>query len=342
MKSPLIIDAFPAFNELRLAEFRIHYLSKFVDRVVIAEARLTQSGQPKPLYFKDWLSSKSLDRDSKVTVIEVPLSSEWTSWEREIFTREFLFKYIHANYPDSKFILSDLDEIPSTDQLNQLARSSGLFRFWTPTYYRKVNWQLKDQHFHWSRGVMGDTYLNTYANGGRFNKSLPIIDANAGAHFSWLAFDKDSLSMKSNAAAHAELNVSFWSNPKLAQYCDIYRIDHLGRSRSKGYGLLKIVNPPQNTILSEIAKFFPELFDDGVSCPSLLRRLVASIKVTTYLGNNKIAKRVRKRFSVDTFFSCNSFKIFSFIFLELLITLIYHLRQAIKDFRKSLSVRGPF
>ena len=93
----MIIDAFPGYNELELANFRINYLSDFVDLTVIAEARLTQSGLEKPLYFTKWLSEQNSVVKEKVRVIEVPLITSSTSWEREIYTLEFLFRYIKEN-----------------------------------------------------------------------------------------------------------------------------------------------------------------------------------------------------------------------------------------------------
>ena len=40
----MVIDAFPGFNEVELAEFRITYLKDVVDKVIIAESELTHSG----------------------------------------------------------------------------------------------------------------------------------------------------------------------------------------------------------------------------------------------------------------------------------------------------------
>ena len=43
----MIIDAFSAFNEIELANFRIQYLEDYVDKVVIQESKLTYSGISK-------------------------------------------------------------------------------------------------------------------------------------------------------------------------------------------------------------------------------------------------------------------------------------------------------
>lgn len=74
MSHRLTIDAFPGFNEIDLAAFRIKFLAGVVDRVVIAECHLTQSGKTKPLYFSKWLSSCEFDLresgDNNSTIIQ--------------------------------------------------------------------------------------------------------------------------------------------------------------------------------------------------------------------------------------------------------------------------------
>lgn len=327
MSEAFVVDAFPAFNEFRLAKFRITYMSEFVKHVVIAEARFTQSGLEKPLLFREWLKKQSDDLRSKVTVIEVPLSQNWTAWEREIFTREYLFNYIKEKYANSKFILSDLDEIPSRIQLRFMIDNDGLFRFLTPTYFRKVNWQLQDDHANWSRGIFGDTSANAFPNGGRFTKSIPVISQYPGGHFSWLGIDQNSVGQKSQAAAHRELNETFWTSAELINFCDFYRIDHLGRSRSKGFGLFKILTSSSDDILSAISLEFPELLDDGTDCPPYIYRVLASIKLTSYVSNDNLAKFVRRRIDVSHFLDSNSPLILLNISRELVLTLLYQLRN---------------
>ena len=183
----MIIDSFPAFKEIELAQFRMMYLSNLVDLTIIAEARLTQSGLEKPLYFKNWLANQNEEFKSRVVIIEVPLLAASSSWEREIYTREYLFDHIKVNYPSAKFILSDLDEIPSLEQVESLRTTSGLFHFLTPTFYRKINWKLGDQHIRWSHGVMGEVALNIFPNAGRFSKQIPILKSVPGAHFSFIS-----------------------------------------------------------------------------------------------------------------------------------------------------------
>jgi hypothetical protein len=330
----IVIDAFPAFNEIELAAFRISYLSESVDLVVIAEAKLTHSGIEKPLYFKDWISGQSADLKSRVVVIEVPLANLESSWEREIFTREYLRDFLLREYPDSRIILSDLDEIPSIEQVNNLRSEFGIFHFHTPTFVRNVNWQLQDQHKDWARGVMCEVRLNVHPNGGRFVKDFPRIDGAPGAHFSWLQIDKNLMANKLQATAHTELNENFRTSESLIRYCNFYKIDHLGRSRAKGFGLFRIVYPLPKGILTEMSRIFPELVDSGTGTPNLVRRLLATCKLSAFVGDTVFSHKIRSHFDAEYYFSHRT-KLTSFIIfaesLALILGIIKRLAKRLKN-----------
>jgi hypothetical protein len=297
-----IIDAFPGFNEIKLAEFRINYLLEVVDKVIIAESKITHSGYGKPLYFSQWISNQSYAIRERVVVVEVPLSHLKTSWEREIFTRESLLAFLTTHYPRARYIISDLDEIPSISQVLNFCRSSGVFHFNTPTSYRRINWLLKDSHASWARGVMGDASLRHHPNVGRFIK-FPLIKGHPGAHLSYLGKGHIALQEKIGAFAHTELNASIYNSPSLVSYCDKFRIDHLGRSQELGTGLLEIDECLSNEVLIASKEYFPEYFDQGIGLPSLLSRLYASIRLTSYLSQGIIGKIQRKLFTPEYFFS---------------------------------------
>ena len=325
-----VVDGFPAFNETSLASFRIRYLAGEVEKVVIAEARLTQSGIPKPLYFKSWLVAQARDIQSRVSVIEVPLSQKSTNWEREIYTREYLFHHIQEHYSDFKFILSDLDEIPSIEQVIELKKSSGLFHFMTPTYYRKINWQLQDNHVYWAKGVMGDVKENVYRHAGRFERDIPNLDSTSGGHFSWFGLDNWALANKSKAAAHSELHQDFWNSQNLLRYCDYHRVDHLGRSREKGFGLFRILNPLPKGILLELSRYFPDLVDYGVGCPNRVHRFWASCKVSAYVGETTLAKLLRSKYSVDDYFARGGVKALIFVCIECIFAILGLLKRTLR------------
>ena len=338
MQEPKLIDAFPGFNEVDLARFRIEYLANLVDRVVIAESDLTHSGKPKPLYFMEWLESCENWIRDKVIVLNVPLSTESTSWEREIFTREYLANYLTINFSTDFFILSDLDEIPSSKQIKLLRTISGIYHFQTPTFYRKANWQLTDEHLRWKLGVMGEVKnLSQLTNGGRFEK-LPLIEFSPGAHLSYFGAKSSDISRKYSALAHTELDKSFWGSDELLAFCDYFRIDHLGRSRNLGFGLFNVINLNENEVVEAISKTFPQNYDEGLKIPNRIFRIYASIYLTSYVRDSTLPRLKRSVIKPRFFFGKYILMFLLPPVIEIHLTLLSYLSSILK--RKIKLLRG--
>ena len=341
MEEPKVIDAFPGFNEVDLAKFRIEYLANLVDRVVIAESSLTHSGKPKPLYFSEWLETCETWVKEKVEIVSIPLSLDDTSWGREISTRELLAKFLIEKYPNDYFILSDLDEIPSSEQIIELKKTSGIYHFKTPTSYRKSNWQLMDVHLEWKLGVMGQVrHLSKLSNGGRFEK-LELLDSTPGAHLSYFGVDSVLISEKYSALAHTELDNTFWRSLDLLEFCDRFRIDHLGRSRNPGFGVFRIVAKGENAVIDSISKRFPAHYDMPKKIPNILLRVYASIYITSYVRDSYLSRIKRKVIKPSIYFH-TKLRLWLFppvaeVVFTLLSFLIYRIRRSRKSIKGELA-----
>jgi hypothetical protein len=281
-----VVDAFPGNNEISLAEFRIYYLSPIVDFTVIAESTLTHSGRIKPLFFTQWLK-ENLELQDKVHVLELDLTKYKDPWSREIATRESLLSFIVREFPDSHFVISDLDEIPSREQIQAATSVRKTFHFLTPTVYLNANWHLKDSHANWSRGVVGHSSMPPKENGGRFEK-LPILRSPSGLHFSWFTESSDSILKKVESSAHTELADAKLFDSALIQYASRYGIDHLGRFHEKGFGLLEIrgvdeLSPLQIHLLEWNGEFFTFRLEKGF----IVKRYFASLICTLMWQNSK-------------------------------------------------------
>lgn len=310
----MLIDCFPGFNELELAEFRIKYLSSYVDLVIIAESSLTHSGHDKKLHFSRWLESKP-ELKHRVLVLEVDLKAKSDSWEREIATREALISYATTLYPKAKFILSDLDELPSNEQVNSFLKLEGNFHFITPSTYRYANWHLMDEQSSWKLGVMGGSELARYPNGGRMTK-FPTLDASdEGIHLSYLNHDSSKLELKLRSFAHQELNFPEMYSVATLDYADRHQIDHLGRFEKSGHGLLhqrslKELSDVQLHALkfnSSWFNFVPLHFSDT-------ERKFASLVLTTLTKNRKYARVIYSKFIQNSNIGFpSSFKLYSIL-----------------------------
>lgn len=324
----MLIDAFMGFNELKLAEFRIKYLQNYVDRTIILESSITHSGREKPLYFTDWLNSR-IEFLPKVQVITVDLSKLNGNWERERYSRSFLYDYILLNYPNSKFIFSDLDEIPSCDQVQKFLDCDTYMKFSCLTYFRRANYRMEGRRRNWNRGVFGITNLPRIEQGGRFSK-LPLVSSSSpGGHFSYLDHQEDSISKKLESFAHQELNFESLKSKEFMDYCDKYSLSHIGGARHSGFGLLTKLRFLELTSIQKSLHSFETKFFDFEYCKSgNASRFAASIIVSAAVNNPKEADLIFRTFiKKDIKVSVQSIK---FIFIELYFILLEHLIALIK------------
>lgn len=119
MNRPLIIDCFPFFNEVELLRARIDYLSPVVDLFVIVALNKTHAGEPysPPI-------APGLRRNPKVLYVikdKVPQrEGQEANWERLRYQRESILPLLGALSDDTTILLSDLDEIPRREIIQQV------------------------------------------------------------------------------------------------------------------------------------------------------------------------------------------------------------------------------
>lgn len=295
----LLIDAFTAFNEVPLAEFRIKYLWDQVDFFVIAESRLTHSGLSKTLLFQEWISANK-ELSKKALCIDIDLSDCGDAWERETKQREELAKYLIRNYPESHFIVSDLDEIPSVSQIEEFRErcidNHEGFKFPTPTSYRYGNFVIPHKRV-WCRGTMGSARTIKLVNAGRYHHLQQLKSEQQGIHFSYLNYEKNSVGTKLRSFAHQELNNHFLAAQELIDYADKYLVDHLGTFDISGWGLL---HQQSHTEISELQRaalaFNSNWFDFTPRSQKKHRRLFASVIITAIRTQPRFSGKIYRAF----------------------------------------------
>lgn len=291
MKS--IVTACPFLNEFQLLKFRVLYMdqSKLIWKHVIIEGNFTHSGIAKPYKLRKFILDSGLEK--RVEVVEVDLSYITGSWGKEIFTREFLARYVREKYPESKIILSDLDEIPSQEQIMSFYHDNTLrqFTFSTPTYYRRANWAvLRMKEF--TSGLMLHASEGLLPNAGRY-LGLPLIPSESeGIHLSYVFQHETSFFEKQNSIAEHELyGEELTKTKKFLDYVDKFKIDHLGCISRAGFGILR-VDKHFTEIQLMISKMVPEWIDQ-TSTPPILLRLWASARISCIYDQAPLPRRGR-------------------------------------------------
>lgn len=125
---PRVYDCFPFFRELDLLEIRLAELAPRVDRFVLIEATRDFTGHSKPLYYEENRDrfSQWADRIIHVVVDSDPPDAD-ARWARQRWQRDQALRALDDAGPDDAgpagpddiVMISDLDEIPRPEALDQ-------------------------------------------------------------------------------------------------------------------------------------------------------------------------------------------------------------------------------
>lgn len=146
----------PFFNELDILEIRLGELDPVVDWHVIAEAPVTHTGKPKPLYFEQNKGRFApwLHKIRHVIVEDMPVHDlasrfgqpEGSDWPREMYQRDSLIRGCEGVAPDDVIVLSDLDEIPRPESIAQAAAVGGIVHLSMPMHLYRLNWRWPERN----------------------------------------------------------------------------------------------------------------------------------------------------------------------------------------------------
>jgi len=164
-----IYDCFMYFDEDLLLDIRLNSLNKFVKKFVISEATYTHNGSKKKLNFDINKFKKFKDKITYIVVENQPknimtIFNNVTKKQkgeklilngmaRDYFQRENLIKGIKNANDDDFILVSDLDEIPSLNNLNFSKINNRIVIFRQKMFYYKLN--LLYEHYNWlgTRGI---------------------------------------------------------------------------------------------------------------------------------------------------------------------------------------------
>jgi beta-1,4-mannosyl-glycoprotein beta-1,4-N-acetylglucosaminyltransferase len=290
----VLVDVFLANDELRLAEFRIKYMSNHVDRVLIGESSRTFSGLSKRLNFTLKYGNASSSPDKRVRVIEIPVPQALLDasdrWAIEEFSRDYLLKTAMSEYPLETLIFSDLDEIPSLAQLKEMStmQPGSIMDLKMNTLIRFANWEIQVPGSKW-RKAKGLRAID-FSPGLRY-REFPSFSATDGAHFSYLGLTASEIRRKYQSFSHAEYDKPELSNADLLEFCNFYQVNHTGRAHDIGFGLVEVHDMSELSDLQRAAiEFEPSWSNLDKANQNIPSRIAASWILTKRIHSPKAGR----------------------------------------------------
>ena len=215
-----IYDCFIYFDEELLLDVRFNILDKFVDRFVIVESKYSHRGESRnPTFninnfpkFKNKIEYILLDKNPN-NLFKIEKNDKEFNEKiilngniREFFQRNTILEGLTSASDEDLIIISDVDEIPSLDQLHNEKINNSPFFFnqifccYKFNLYSKMRWcgsrmikKKKLKSPQWLRDIKDKNYpkwrLDTYFSNKKYNDIKFIEDG--GWHFSYLKEPKD-------------------------------------------------------------------------------------------------------------------------------------------------------
>ena len=213
-----IYDCFQYFNEDHIVDLRLNILDKHVDYFVISESTKTHQGEKKNLNF-DIKNFKKFQHKIKYTVANFNEEKQFTKhqWGESIIEqhqRNNISTGIKDASDNDLIIISDSDEIPDLNKLNQIKKKSKYIAFSQMMFMYKLNLQnVTESNWIGSRMCLKKNFLLPQKLRNmkfkkypfwRFNKPKTQI-IQGGWHFSFLQSTADIIK-KIRCFSHGEFN----------------------------------------------------------------------------------------------------------------------------------------
>ena len=222
-----IFDCFQFFNEEHILDLRFNILNKFVNFFVIVESTSDHQGKEKKLNFDINKFKKFKDKINYIVVDDTPenIKKPHEGGESlvEQHQRNSIIKGLNYANDDDLIILSDVDEIPDLNKLNEYDKKNYAV-FSQRMFMYKLNFlNLKENNWHGSKiclkkNLKSPQWLRNIKTKKRsfwkiFKDKEPQIIKDAGWHFSFLK-KPTSIKRKIISYSHQEFNKEEFINEK--------------------------------------------------------------------------------------------------------------------------------
>ncbi len=206
------IDAFIFYNEIDLLVYRLHYLNPIVDFFIIVESNHTFMGIPKELYFNNIkhhpIFTPFLHKIIHIVLPTLPYLHPNITLGEQWFNEYYQRNQIHQGIlqlslnDDDYIIISDIDEIPDKDRIEELDIEKCELE--QDFYYYNLRTKYSEK---WKRSkVVKYKIYKTYKNVQEIrNENMDLIIKKGGWHLSYFG-NTSYIQNKILHFSHQELN----------------------------------------------------------------------------------------------------------------------------------------
>ena len=221
-----ILDCVTFFDEDIILELRLNILYDQVTKFIITEGEYDHRGNKRKLNFDPNKYNKFKDKIIYLPVRNFPnLKNPWDMLQ---YQRNYSMKEIDKFDDDTYVLVSDIDEIPNPEKINEFLKGKSKFGVFEQLFfYYKLN-LMNTTQTEWygskickKRYLKNPNWLREYKTKQypwwRFDKKENIkIIQNGGWHFSFL-YDVDGIIKKISSFQHTEFDRDEFKNKEIIQ-----------------------------------------------------------------------------------------------------------------------------
>jgi beta-1,4-mannosyl-glycoprotein beta-1,4-N-acetylglucosaminyltransferase len=279
-----VIDSFMFFNEFDILKLRLEYLNDIVDHFIISECNYTHSGKSKPYHLDEIINDIPshirnkiirLKYEPDISSFNFSTSTSQTdynndNWKLERTQRDYITQYLKQFSPNDLFMISDADEIPRKEIIQELIDNSNklgnefLLMAKCDLFYYNFNTFC---HNNWAGTVFSNiqTALKVGCDYFRTKRwELQPIE-NGGWHFSYIG-NTEKIRTKLQSFAHQEFNKDSITNDNNIKLAIESKKDLFGRNENfQNYNFNNFPQDLRNLITKIIPKDFYEMTEQEVT-----------------------------------------------------------------------------
>tara|TARA_A100001015_G_scaffold274909_1_gene331681 strand:+ start:2717 stop:3523 length:807 start_codon:yes stop_codon:yes gene_type:complete len=222
-----IFDCFQFFNEDHIADLRFHILDEFVDHFVIAESTINHQGKAKKLNFDINKYQKFKKKIIYIVVDDTPEKIIKPHFGGESLVeqhqRNSIEKGLKNCHDNDLIILSDVDEIPNLNKLNEFQKDKYAVFSQRMFMYKLNLLNTNENNWHGSKICLKKNFRSPQWLRNLKFKKYPLwrldkirniqIIPDGGWHFAYLQ-KPENISKKIQSFAHGEFNKERLINEK--------------------------------------------------------------------------------------------------------------------------------